>query len=275
MNIGSMRNTGLEIDLGYQILKTKGISWDINLNAASIKNKILKLHPDLNGEMINNTRIYEEGESMYRMYLVKYAGVDPETGIAQYWAKDEGGSPVKTSDWSVASNYKEATDDLLPAVYGGFGTSLTAFGFDFSIQAAYQLGGEIYDSGYASLMHGGNSSYGGQNWHNDILNSWSGTNTNTNVPRVNSQDRYTNSTSDRWLESSDYLSVNNITLGYTLPKSLIQKAAIDRIRFYVAADNVALFSSRKGLDPRQSFTSATTSLYTPIRTISGGVNITF
>jgi TonB-linked SusC/RagA family outer membrane protein len=275
MNIGSMRNTGLEIDLGYQILKTRNVSWDVNLNVTSIKNKILKLHPDLNGEMIDGTRIYKEGESMYRLYLVKYAGVDPETGIAQYWTKDDDGNPVKTDDWSVASNHKEATDDLLPTVYGGFGTSLTAFGFDFSIQMAYQLGGEIYDSGYNRLMHSGISSYAGQNWHKDILNSWSEANTNTNVPRVNTQDKYANSTSDRWLISSDYLSVNNITLGYTLPKSLIQKVAVDRIRFYAVADNVALFSSRKGLDPRQSFTSATTSLYTPIRTISGGVNITF
>jgi TonB-linked SusC/RagA family outer membrane protein len=275
MNIGSMRNTGLEIDLGYQILKTANISWDINLNAASIKNKILKLHPDLNGEMIDGTRIYKEGESMYRLYLVKYAGVDSGTGKAQYWSKDDDGNPVKTDDWSVGSNHKEATGDLLPTVYGGLGTSLTAYGFDFSIQMAYQLGGKIYDSGYQSLMHGGTSSSAGRNWHTDILNSWSETNTNTNVPRVNTQDKYANSTSDRWLISSDYLSVNNITLGYVLPKRLIQKVAVDKIRFYVVADNVALFSSRKGLDPRQSFTSATTSLYTPIRTISGGVNITF
>jgi TonB-linked SusC/RagA family outer membrane protein len=275
MNIGSMRNTGLEIDLGYQILKTKNISWEVNVNAASIKNKILKLHPDLNGEMIDGSYIYEEGESRYRMYLVKYAGVDPETGIAQYWTKDDDGNPVKTNDWSVASNHKEATGDLLPTVYGGLGTSLTAYGFDFSLQMAYQLGGEIYDSGYSRLMHGGISSSAGQNWHIDILNSWSETNTNTDIPRVNTQDKYASSTSDRWLISSDYLSVNNITLGYTLPKSLIRKVTVDKIRFYVVADNVALFSSRKGLDPRQSYTTATTSLYTPIRTVSGGINITF
>lgn len=100
------------------------------MNASFIKNKILELHPDLNGELINDTRIYTEGESMYRMYLVKYAGVDPETGVALYWAKDEDGNPITTSDYSNAVNYKEATDDLLPTVYGGFGTSLSLYGFD-------------------------------------------------------------------------------------------------------------------------------------------------
>lgn len=120
MNVGAMRNSGLELDFSYDIIKNRNISWNVNLNASFIKNKILELHPDLNGELINDTRIYTEGESMYRMYLVKYAGVDPETGVALYWAKDEDGNPITTSDYSNAVNYKEATDDLLPTVYGGF-----------------------------------------------------------------------------------------------------------------------------------------------------------
>ena len=275
MNIGSMRNSGLEIDLSYQIYQTKKLSWDVNLNATFIKNKILKLHPDLKGELVNGSRVYTEGESMYRMYLVKYAGVKEETGEALYWAKDASGNAITTTDWSIASNYKEGSGDLLPTVYGGFGTSLDAYGFDFSLQCSYQLGGQIYDSGYARLMHGGMASTAGNNWHKDILKSWNESNKETDVPRVDAQDKYANSQSDRWLTSSDYLAINNITLGYTLPSNLTNKMMVSKLRLYVAADNVALFSSRKGLDPRQSFTSASTSLYTPIRTISGGINLTF
>jgi len=275
MNIGSMRNTGLEVDLAYQIVKNRNITWDVNLNATFIKNKILELHPDLEGKMIDGAAIYEEGESMYRRYLVRYAGVDPETGLAQYWAKDDNGNDIKTDDWSLASDYKEATDDLLPTVYGGFGTSVTAYGFDFGIQLSYQLGGKIYDAGYRMLMHGGTASMGGRNLHKDILNSWNENNRNTDVPRMNSQDKYANEVSDRWMTSSDYLSLNNISLGYTLPKSLIEKMSLSRLRVYVAADNVALIASRKGLDPRQSYISSTSSLYAPIRTISGGVSVTF
>lgn len=276
MNIGSMRNTGIELDLSYNIFQSKNLTWEVNLNATSINNKILKLHPDLQGKMIDGTRIYEEGESMYRLYLVKYAGVDSETGLAQYWAKGEDGVEVMTADWNAASETnKVATDDLLPTVYGGFGTSISAYGFDFSLQCSYQLGGQIYDSGYRSAMHGGSSSNGGRNWHVDIRHSWTPENPNTNVPRVDASDSYTNSTSNRWMTSSDYLSINNITLGYTLPKNLTQRFMVNKLRVYVAADNVALVSARKGLDPRQSFTSATTSLYTPIRTISAGVSVNF
>ena len=275
MNVGSMTNSGLEIDVNYTIFKNKNFTWDVNANATFMKNKINELHPDLKGELIDGSYIYSEGESRYRMYLVKYAGVNKETGEAEYWAKDENGQEYRTVDLQLANQNKAATDDLLPTVYGGFGTSISAYGFDASIQCSYQLGGTIYDSGYAAMMHGGTNSYAGRNWHVDIRNSWTPENPNTDVPRVNASDKYANSTSTRFLTSSDYLSINNITVGYTLPQSLTQKFLVSKLRLFFAADNVALLSARKGLDPRQSFTSATTALYTPIRTISGGVNITF
>lgn len=118
---------------------------------------------------------------------------------------------------------------------------------------------------------------GGTNWHKDILNAWTPENKNTNVPYLNTEDKNVANKyyQDRYLTSSNYLSVNNITLGYTLPKTLTQKLQISKLRVYFVADNVGVISARKGLDPRQSFTTATTALYTPIRTISGGINLTF
>ncbi|WP_321020114.1 TonB-dependent receptor [Bacteroides sp.] len=275
MNVGSMTNSGVEIDLNYQIMANKKFNWSVNLNATFVKNKINKLHPDLNGKLIDSDRIYEEGESMYRMYLVDYAGVDEKTGEALYWAKDDNGNAIKTPEYSTAENYKVATDDMMPTVYGGLGTTLEAYGFDASIQLSYQLGGKIYDTGYRRLMHGGASSSAGWNWHKDIYNAWTPENPTSNIPRLNANDKYTNSASTRWLTSSDYLSINNITVGYTLPQQLVKKVMLDKVRVYFTADNVALISARKGLDPRQSYISATTALYTPIRTISGGISLTF
>lgn len=275
MNVGSMTNSGLELDLGINIINKQNLQWMFNVNTTSIKNKINELHPDLDGELIDGTRIYSEGESMYRMYLVDYAGVDPETGMAQYWAEDEDGSPMKTSDYAVAESYRVASEDLLPKFYGGFGTEVRFYGLDASVQVAYQLGGKIYDSGYSRLMHSGYSSYAGNNWHKDIYNAWTPENTNSDIPRLNANDRFANSTSTRFLTSSDYLSLNNITVGYTLPTNVLNSMRLERLRVYLAADNVALLTSRKGLDPRQSYTSATTARYTPIRTISGGINLTF
>ena len=272
MNVGSMTNSGFELDLSYQIFNRKNFSWDVNFNATFVKNKINELHPDLKGQLIDGSSIYEEGESMYRMYLVKYAGVDEKTGEALYWAKDKDGKEYATANYSLAQTNKVGTDNLMPKVYGGFGTSIEAYGFDASIQLSYQLGGQIYDSGYRYMMAGKGA---GQNWHKDIYNAWTPTNTHTDVPRLNAQDSFTNASSDRWLISSNYLSINNITVGYTLPSNLVKKMFIEKLRVYFTADNVGLIAKRKGLDPRQSYTTSTNSLYSPIRTISGGISLTF
>ena len=112
--------------------------------------------------------------------------------------------------------------------------------------------------------------------HVDMLNSWTPENTNTNVPRYQSQDTYSNGASDRFITSASYLSLQNITLGYTLPKAWTSKIGVQKIRLYGVADNVWLWSKRQGLDPRRSITGASgAQYYSSIRTISGGISVTF
>lgn len=275
MNVGSMTNSGVEVQLDGSVLSFDDFEWRINANATFLKNEINELHSDLKGKLISGSRIYEEGESMYRLYLPEWAGVDESTGAPLWWAEDAAGNRITTDKYSVAVNYKKATEDLLPAVYGGFGTTINYKGFDVAASFAYQLGGYIYDSGYADLMHAGDSYSVGHNWHTDIRKAWTPENTKTDVPRLNSSDTYTSSNSTRFLTKSDYLALNNVTVGYTIPADLTRKLQIETVRVYFAADNVAIWTKREGLDPRQSFTSATTALYTPIRTVSGGVKITF
>ncbi len=289
VNIGSMTNSGLEIELNSTPIDTRNFRWDIFANATFQKNVINELAPELEGEYISGTTIYREGESRYQYYLPKYAGVDPHTGLALYYAKTKPASDATeeeiaafvpevyiTDDWSVAQQtYREATGDIAPDMYGGFGTSLEFYGFDLSVQFAYQLGGKLYDNTYASMMHGGTSSSAGRNWHNDIANAWTPENRFTDVPRLNYNDKYANSQSDRWLVSSDYLSLNNITFGYTFPKKWMRAIGLNSIRIYGAADNVALFSARKGMDPRKGTMSTTTSTYGALRTFSGGIKVTF
>ena len=271
-NVGSMVNRGVELDLNSNIIETKNFTWNVNLNLTHFKNKVLELAPELNGELIDGSRIYREDESMYQLYMPKYAGVDPETGES-LWAltKPAADGSTVTADYATASENRFATGDILPKVYGGFGTSVTAYGFDFSISFAYQLGGRILDYTYQDLM---NTAATGNALHKDMLNAWTPENRNTNVPRLNVNDLYIVSTSDRWLTSSDYLSLQNITFGYTLPKSWTRKLQIEGVRLYFVADNVALLTARKGLDPRQGYV-ASDNVYSPIRTLSGGISLNF
>lgn len=282
MNVGSMRNNGMELEITYTPIRKDKLTWAINFNGTWINNKVLKLAPELNGEWIDGSRIYREGESMYQMYLVKYAGVDPATGKALYWGwdYDKNGEKIEGT-YHVKSNYdtkdRQGTGNILPKFYGGFGTTLNAYGFDFTMAFSYQAGGKIYDSGYQSFMGSGYSSDYGHNWHKDILKAWTPENPYTDVPRLDASDSYTFTrySTDRGLVSSNYLALNNITLGYTIPANATRKLGIDNLRVYVAADNVALWSARQGLDPRQSFTSATSSTYSAMRCISGGLKVDF
>lgn len=281
-NVGNMRNTGVELTLGGDIIRTKDLNWEAHANITYYKNEITKLADErktmetdgVKGYSSSNY-YYGEGEALYTFRMKKYAGVDDETGLALYWkdVTDENGKVVgqeKTSSYSDATYHLCGT--ALPDAYGGFGTSVEWKGFDFSIDFSYQLGGQILDEDYMSAM---DSSTPGSSFHKDLLNAWTPEH-HTNIPRIQYSDDYTASTSDRFLISASYLSLNNVQLGYTLPRSLTRRVEIDKVRVYVTADNVWVWSKRQGLDPRQSISGyATSTYYAPIRTISGGITVSF
>ena len=208
---------------------------------------------------------------MYQLYLPKYLGVNPDTGEAQYALiqPDEEGNTV-TTDYAVASENRFATGDILPKVYGGFGTSLKVYGFDFSISFAYQLGGRMIDNTYADLM---SDEAMGHALHVDMLNAWTPENRNTDVPRMNANNVYTTYTSDRWLTSSNYRACKT-SLSVILCRRSGRASYREGVRLFFVADNVALWTARKGFDPRQGYVS-TDNVYSPIRTISGGISLDF
>ncbi len=287
MNIGSMRNSGLELDLTYQIIRNKNIDWTVSANVTYIRNKVLKLAPELNGTWIDGSRIYKEGKSMYQIYTVKYAGVDPENGNALYWARRTDGTEEKVSNWSLARNgdaaqgyveNRQESGNLLPPVYGGVSTNIKVYGFDFGINCGFQAGGKMVDYSYQLLMYGANNNDAGMALHKDILNAWTPENRNTDVPALawaGNQATYVNALSDRWLISSNYFTINNITAGYTLPKKVADKLCCSNIRVYFSGDNLYLWSKRKGLDPRQGYATSLAGSYSALRAVSGGVKIEF
>ena len=166
--------------------------------------------------------------------------------------------------------------DALPDVYGGFGTSLRFYGVDFSIGFTYQLGGQVLDQGYRFYMNSPAGTSTGNNYHHDLLNSWTPENSGSNIPRFAYNDSNQAAVSDRFLTSASYLNIQNITLGYTLPKRITRKFLVENLRIYLACDNVWYWSKRQGLDPRQAINGITNPYYyAPIRTFSGGVTVTF
>ena len=278
MNVGKLRNRGVEFDLNGVLFRNRNILWTLNLNGTHFKNKILDLAQSAidNGGIKGSNYIYRIGGSLYNTYMRQYAGVDQETGKAQYYIDPDNGDYTITTEYTKAN--QSDLGSTLPKLYGGFGTTVNAYGFDFSVQFAYQLGGKLYDGTYEALMHTGDLE--GQAWHKDILKAWTPENRSASVPRLNNADVSSQYQSSRFLVSSNYLSLNNIMLGYTLPKKWMRAAHIENIRVYLVGDNLALLSTRKGFDPRTGFGlgSSTTSgsfSYSAVKTFSGGVTLTF
>ena len=289
-NIGDMVNRGLEIELNADLIRTKNLVWDFSLNMTHYKNKVTHLpeqfknNTTADGKHVGrwqDTKFLTEGESVFSFYVPTYAGVDPETGKSLWYTykTDDAGNKerIKTSDYSVASQEgREMHGDALPDVYGGFGTSLRFHGVDFSIGFTYQLGGQVLDQGYRFYMNSPAGTSTGNNYHHDLLNSWTPENSGSNIPRFAYNDSDQAAISDRFLTSASYLNIQNITLGYTLPKRITRKFLVENLRIYLACDNVWYWSKRQGLDPRQAINGITNPYYyAPIRTFSGGVTVTF
>ena len=116
----------------------------------------------------------------------------------------------------------------------------------------------------------------GQNWHKDILKAWSKDNTSSNIPRLQYEDQDQNASSDRFLTDASYLNLQTINFGYTLPEKITRNFSVDRIRVYLSCENVWYWSRRQGFDPRYSYSGSTSqATYSPVRTISGGINLQF
>lgn len=283
-NIGSMNNKGIEIELNGVLVKNRNLTWSVNLNATHYKNEVIELNADnktldMDGHWGyvsgNNDQFTGEGLSLYTWYLKKYAGVN-EDGLSTWYTADGGTTTnVNDADYFLC-------DNAVPDLYGGFGTKFEAYGFDLSVSFNYSLGGKAYDYRYASMMANPSGSYIGFSLHRDLYNAWSENNTSSDIPRfvysdeANTIDGYNASKSSRFLTDASYLTLQNINFGYTLPKKMVRKLGLGNVRFYGSIANLCYWSKRKGFDPRGTFTGKPDSnVYSPMKSISGGINIQF
>lgn len=284
-NIGDMRNSGLEVALNAGLIRNRNVNWDVYLNFTHYRNKVIMLPDDRkttvidgHGGYANGNKFIGEGLPLNTFYMPKFAGVDDASGLSM-WYKDVTDADGNVTGQATTTNYGEADyylcEDPTPDLYGGFGTSLSFYGFDVAASFTYSIGGLTYDSGYASYMSVPGTSLGG-NYHKDIFKAWTPDNPTSEIPRWQYNDLNVTSASDRFLTDASYLNFQNAQIGYTFPERMTMKFHVSRLRIYVSCDNIIYWSRRQGLDPRYSFTGDTNYLVnSPVRTLSGGINITF
>ena len=309
-NIGDMRNSGIEVVLGYDIFRTKNFLWNVSANIATNNTEILKLPASKildNGGFIESSYWYQVGEGMFNYITYAFAGVNEKGEALYYYDKnltiandpatgqpyvDANGEPLNKTETNIinrpgkektgtTTNIKEASryanGSIMPKAYGGFSTTVRFYDFDLNATFDYQLGGKVYDGQYRALVTPATStSDAGQTYHKDVLNAWTAEKPNNNFPRWQYGDQYAAYGSDRFLTNATYLNFQSFTVGYNIPKKLIQSIGIDGIRLYCSGENLYLWSKRKGFDPRQSYGSVKTiNTYSPMRNISGGIQLTF
>ena len=268
-NIGKIRNRGIEFSVNASLMQQKDFTWNIFANLTWNKNRVIKLSTD---EPLEYTfQIIEQGRPYSQFYMKEYAGVDRETGKPLWYLNEDGDET--TSDYNAAS--KRYVGNADPKVLGGFGTNLTWKDFDFNINFNYRLGGKVYDSGASFTGFG----MAFRTPLEDVaLNSWTPENKDAKYPQYIYGDPYKASqTSSRFLYNGNYLRISNITLGYTLPKSLTQKAFIQRLRAYVSVDNLYTFTAGDfiGYNPETSANGVIAWQYPATCTFIGGIQLTF
>ncbi len=274
-NIGALKNTGFEIDLKGTLIHTRDFAWRLGVNLTHYKNVVTDL--PLKDMPITGVTRLKVGRSVYDFYLREWAGVNPENGDPLWYkdVKDTQNNVIgrtTTNDYAKA-DYYYVNKSSLPKVYGGFNTAFTYKGFELSAIFAYSIGGYIVDRDVTMLWSNGSST--GRAWSTEMLKRWTPENRYTDVPALKTVSNNWNANSTRNLFNNSYLRMKNITLSYNFPQPMIKKISLSSLQLFVKADNLLTISGNQGLDPEQGITGLTYYRYPAMRSISGGVNVSF
>ena len=254
-NDGDISNTGVSLSIkGPIILNGDDFRWDMSLNLTHYRNKISNCKGSIEGFDVVPSASYEleDGDDITSVRLPEYAGID-DNYHTLYYAKD--GSTTTDSYYARTKNHGNNTPDL----FGGFGNTIRYRNFDFHLGLGFQIGGKVFDSNYYELMYC--KSIFTYNIHKDLLQKGN--------PQ-SYRELY-----DRFTDAS-YLNINKVVFGYSLTKDAVKPLHVRSLRIYADADNLALFSARKGMDPRNlSFYGAgiNVGFYPMMRTVSLGVEV--
>jgi len=245
-NIGNVKNTGMEIELGAKVLQGPGINWSIDLNASRYKNKITKLPQR---EIYEGRFKLTEGVSRYEFFGPVWAGVNPENGNNTWWKFTENGQE-RTEDYTSVNNTAQMRylGSSIPDVFGALTNNFSYKGFDLSVMLYYSIGGKMYDGDYAEGVRWRR----GFNMSVDALDRWTPENRESDIPRLSEFTQNNISVySSQYLFDNSFLRLRNLSLGYTLPASLTKKYGMNSVKIYAQGTNLLTWGNAadRGTDP--------------------------
>lgn len=284
-NIGSMRNTGMEITISGDIISTPSFRWNANLNVSTIRNTITKLDgaPFVTGFAgwiqeglpIGSFRGFRVERIFQTQDEINDLNSASPTGIYQSSLTRPGDIMFKdiNGDGRITNDDQEILGNPWPDFFGGLTNTFTYKNFDLLVFLQFTKGNDVWN--HTRVFAEGMNSVFGQ--FATTLNSWTPENPNTNMPRKVYGDPNNNRrNSDRWLEDGSFLRVKNVSLGYNFPRNITEKLKVRSLRVYAAGQNLLTFTKYSGFDPEvNTFGAANISLGTDFLTFPQARTITF
>ena len=275
-NIGELKNSGLEFSVSSQNIKTKDFTWNTDFNLTWQKIKVNKLP---NGEDVQygdgNMYLLREGESMHTFYLPKWKGVNPETGLGEFWIDPEDESKGVTNYYSQAG--KTIVGKAVPDVLGGITNTFRYKDFDLSFMISYQFGADMFDYPGYFLTYSDGVRIGSFNVHSSVAgNYWKNPGDVVEHPKPIYGNPYRSDRfSSRTIKSTDNIRVRDITFGYNVNIPAMKKY-IDNLRVYFRSTNPFLiYCATDNVDPDVDVNGYRQVDTPPTRQFLFGLNLSF
>lgn len=261
-NLGKMQNQGIEVSFNAEVIRTKDFSWTVEANYTHNKNKLLDQH----GQQENITGLFVNrvGQPINTLYLVKYAGVDPQTGEALYFKPDG-----KTTTNVYDPDDRVLVGPIDPPNFGGFGTTLNYKGVMLDVLFSYAWGAQSYNNDRLNVE---NSIYWYSNLATSMLREWQVPGDITDIPSA-FNDLHSETT--RFVEKNDYLRLRNVMLSYTLPKKMMDKWKLRNVRVFAQGQNLYVWHNFQGYDPEIVTGILGGAQYPQLKTVTFGINLGF
>ena len=261
VNLGEIRNSGLEFTANYQKSVNDDFKFGINANISTVKNEVVDLggFTLLAGSFGSQISRTMEGESMSHFYGYKTDGIYQTDAEAASAIPDENsfGSPSAgdirfvdvNGDGEITADDKTNIGSPIPTFYYGLNLSANYKDFDFSLFIQGVGGNKIYNQARRDLE--GMNGYANQ--LTSIINRWDGEGSSNSMPRLDVEETNNNNRfSDRWIENGSYARLKNVQIGYNFDAEKLQNifnGLVSNVRLYVGAQNVAVITKYSGLDP--------------------------
>ena len=259
-NLGQLQNSGIEVSLNADIIKSKNFTWTIDGNITYNKNQLTDQHGQ--DENVSGITINKVGSAINSLYLVRYAGVDPNTGEALYWMKDgKNTTTVYDPDDRVLAGVSD------PPYYGGVTNTFSYRGISLSVLFTYAWGNFIYNNDRVQVE---NPIYWYSNLSKSMLREWQMPGDITDVP--SSFNNFQQLTT-RFVEKGDFLRLRNVMISYDLPGKWIDKAKIRTARVFAQGQNLHVWDNFQGYDPEVLGGALGGGQYPQLTTITFGLTL--